>query len=361
MVAISRVARQLPGVSPVWTPNPEKTLPFFERHRGALLTDERKDVAMSSSVKDLLSVLTKRVKHFAETDEHRQQLLELGSASATKSVGYEVPGDADGWRALFQNTSNFAALLHWCLENNFKLPLSFLAFRLGVKYLAGDAFLMVRGGATGRTYVGHADASGENDAQHKLFFINFSFYEKAVIHEKRNIAHAPSVYVKDYLGGNGVVPFTMDDVEEYRQGHTGGKTMHFVAVPPNWEPEAFVMDVMGYFDPVIAGHAEVARRHYPSADLYSQVWGWKHSGYNFRDLYKVSEEGSFNTVVFQTRQRFYRVKGPGHCVLEALCNHSPAGERAYVPGTGQRFKGSLEVFPPPVVSESGFSSQVTIR
>lgn len=91
-----------------------------------------------------------------------------------------------------------------------------------------------------------------------------------------------------------------------------------IPVPVNWVPNARTIDLTGYYDKNVVTDEDGQPFHYPRADLFAQIWGWKHPAYadGSRDDYKNEKDPQLNTIVYQGTTQRYQYKGAGQASFD---------------------------------------------
>jgi len=124
---------------------------------------------------------------------------------------------------------------------------------------------------------------------------------------------SPNVLITGYGGGAGHVYWDANDpshVERYRNGNISGHDLFITAVPPDWTPPCYVMDITGRFNPEwFNAGTSAPRLHYPSAHAYVRHWGWHYGVHQLKQRYENTEHPRTNTVCLQRYQRTYEWNG----------------------------------------------------
>jgi hypothetical protein len=274
-------------------------------------------------------------------------------------LGKVYQSSTDFRRKLGQCQHLYGYLFFFCVKHNVKVALSFILFRLGKTFSTSPAILMVSGSATGNTYIGWNDCSGENDAQRKVFYLNYTFYAQAMVRQHKNIVRINNIFVHKYLGGNGHLMFDSFDQQAYVQdglrGASNNKSIHVVAVPPDWTPNDQFIDCVGYHDVQVAGYQSTSADtayHYPSAPLYAKFWNWHHQQNtdNADPMDRIKPRMA--TLSWQCFQLSFEYggQGRGRHMLVTL-NKGHFGPNAYMSGFDRICRGMASYLPPTKYSD----------
>jgi hypothetical protein len=87
------------------------------------------------------------------------------------------------------------------------------------RYVMGSALFLNGGLQLGATYHGHHNFMLSDDIVRKVHVGHYTFYHKSIIKDDKNIAIAEDIICKDYLGGEGHKPFTIQDLDNARLGN----------------------------------------------------------------------------------------------------------------------------------------------
>jgi hypothetical protein len=141
-------------------------------------------------------------------------------------------------------------------------------------YVSGSAVMFKSGKVTGSTHIGHREASGENDAVRKMFFVHFTLYSKAVVQKNRNVVVQHHVYVNGYEGGNGSLlydPSERRDVENSHAHQRCEKSIYCIDIG-NHDITTQAIDLTG--NERFKMHDDVFR----AIDAAAGFWGWDLKG-----------------------------------------------------------------------------------
>lgn len=223
---------------------------------------------------------------------YKKQRLDADKADSTSR---------EGIRQLLSLPITCGDFFFWCAENDLPVPLSFVLHRPYQRYNMGDMVGIKPGAETGNLFMGHPFTSIGNDPLQRMHVVNFSVYMKALIVNPENIAVAKNVYCNQYYGGTGT-QFWYHTNEDYERvaaglGNTQEQTpsLFSCVVPADWTRHRPHLDITGRHDPTVvdepqycnadeSGERSCDRQndafytnlHYPTAKLYSNVWGWHH-------------------------------------------------------------------------------------
>jgi hypothetical protein len=236
----------------------------------------------------------------------------------------------------------------------------FVCFRPYATYVMGSGIMMHANGGCAFTAIGHQKFRVGTDAARDLVFGQYTMYHKTMVHDKSRIMIVPDIISHGYEGGNGHEFWnptdSFNDVDDY-QSNNLTKDIFVCNVPINWRPKKNYMDLTGAHHPDIeslsagaedATAASIRELHYPTAALYSQLWGWRTADQQPLDkkfFYDHAHSPKFNTTCFQQMQWQFQYN-PGSKsgrLSDFVTEKGPWGENVYE-GCGRVRNGTEKFF-----------------
>ena len=109
--------------------------------------------------------------------------------------------------------------------------------------------VVMRGGAeTGATYYGHNSVTVGDDAVSKMHYANFTFYQKALVRQPKNVYVAEDVFAAGYIGGNNTKFFKGGDIAAELQGAAHNRPSLLVALLDNEESLPNPLSITGEWE-----------------------------------------------------------------------------------------------------------------
>lgn len=235
--------------------------------------------------------------------------------------GVRLAGVTDAYRVAFITMAleriairtNGGRLFRWLLTKNCFVPISLIGWTPHERFRAGSMVVAVPGSELGNTFVGPSDWQMGRDTQRKMINAHYTLKMKSLVMNPDLIEICPNVLVVGYGGGAGHVywqPYNSDDVQRYKSSNINGRDMFITAVPPDWTPPCFVMDITGRFNPEWFNNGtESNQLHYPTAPAYTMHWGFHYGVHQLKQRYETVEHPRTNTVCLQRFQRVYEYTG----------------------------------------------------
>jgi hypothetical protein len=124
-----------------------------------------------------------------------------------------------------------------------------------------------------------------------MVFGHYTVKLKSVVINPRNIVVARDVYVNGYDGGGGHSYWTCDtsDKRLYNEQQLEGRDIFVIAVPPDWEPNDYIMDLTGFFNQDACNDGRIECYPERIANAYTTFWGWRQSDDVLHQGYEHSE------------------------------------------------------------------------
>jgi len=118
-------------------------------------------------------------------------------------------------------------------------------------------------------------------------------------------------FCRKYVRGNGLSvfdPLNPTDIDEYVSKHQINHDVFFAPIPANYRSPSYILDISGSFHS--AHHASLKAQRctqYPSAQIMSATWGFKHVDPNPTSTAWKDEKAlpKYNTLCFQASQDNY--------------------------------------------------------
>ena len=252
----------------------------------------------------------------------------------------EAPLTPEEWRGILKNmTHSDKGLYAFCLEKHLPIPIGIMIARPHITVEAGDIALLQAGAQTGESIYQRPDFQLADDVQLKIHYGHFSFYCKVIIKVFENIVVARAPYIRKYVKG-GTLNFNdaRSDIHirDYREGNLEvNRDCFALAVPWNFTPEHWYMDLTGTTHKAWAEHGQ--KHYYPTAAIYTKLWGWEHHPENPLRRHISSEEDAClnNTILARDAVRMFSFSGAdkgdhkrfvqnrghmvSHCALQCVC------------------------------------------
>lgn len=230
--------------------------------------------------------------------------------------------------------------IHFCESNNVMPPIGFRGIRHLATYTMGTAWMSEGGGRCANTLYGHADMQMADDAARKIHYGHFTIYFKTVVWANEKIVHAPNIYCKAYVGGNGTLVWNnndINDIEAYR-GFQYNRDIHLIPTPIGTYTNSRHMDITGSYHPALQAHenASLASAIY-NQKVMVELWGFDTQQRNPLDR-DFGENASVqtNTICFQEHQGVWNHASKAWNRI--ITNKGHWGENVY-PGCGKTRRG----------------------
>lgn len=189
-------------------------------------------------------------------------------------------------------------------------------------YVTGSGIMMSSGGECAITGIGHQKFRLGSDAARDLIFGQYTNYHKTMVLNNAKIYLFHDILPKSYEGGNGHDFWdpTDDfaDVDDYKACNLT-RDIFSCVVPINWSPPNFYLDLTGRHNIEMEGLGSDGNTcssdtlHYPTAELYSSLWGWQttpeSSPLDSRFFSEMAHSPKFNTTCFQQHQWQFQWNG----------------------------------------------------
>jgi hypothetical protein len=248
----------------------------------------------------------------------------------------------------------------WCIQNDVLPPIGAIGFKPHIRYSAGTMIMLQKGGNTGKTFYGHANMLLSDNAATKMHYGHFTYYSKSMVMNSTRLIHGRNCYVRDYLGGNGHKLWDASDPNDKEEYKTGNLVADIFMVPVfmNHQVDSNHMDITGCFHADLGAGADANETtDYPSAQIYSEYWGWRNNKFSLNDnRFNQVRKPRDNTIVFQAHMGLFDpVSGRNNKIV---LDQGHWGSRVY-PGCG-RVRRGLESYLRPVnyagTAEMGFTT-----
>lgn len=167
-----------------------------------------------------------------------------------------------------------------CCNNNVFVPVNVLLFRPNITYNVSSAILMKAGPETGKTYTGFHDFAVTNNIRNKSLIGHFTFQEKAVVEEPRNIMIAEDIFIQNYVRGFNTNFITMDDIDSQVRANggvtQGANSMYSFIVPIDYEMEDYrshghILDLRGFNNRLHIGDERSTGALFEGAHFYNTL------------------------------------------------------------------------------------------
>jgi hypothetical protein len=180
------------------------------------------------------------------------------------------------------NSTFFTVLL----SSDIPFPVSFLLFRMYVKFKVGCCLFMKTGADTGVVCIKDGRLTYSRDVDKFAINVGTRFSAATFIRKSSNLELMPRTFSTDYLSGAGVSFFDphSEDLHNVQQ-RIFNKDMYAVAVPYTFIPKTYYTDVTGKMNPATYAEDEGLEQSYSTATPYKQLWNFSHVG--CEDLFNV--------------------------------------------------------------------------
>jgi hypothetical protein len=213
------------------------------------------------------------------------------------------------------------SFVQFCLQVGIDPCIKIIGWRNHKTYECGSMLRCRAGGAAGNTFHGHSDFMLQKQASQKKVYGNYTIWMKAIIKRPENITQVRDVVIRNYYGGNGnkiIDPCNGNHIASIQQGDHSVGDIFLTAVPATWEPSSWYCDITGQFHSSLMEATASEGLLYPTADLYSKIWGWRNV--QKTDTLNVGYWGgsrspvrqNYSTVAIQGYQRIW----DGHEIQE---------------------------------------------
>lgn len=228
-------------------------------------------------------------------------------------------------RWLHSMRMNDFAFVTTCLNCDVDPCISIIGWRPHKQYETGTMLRMQAHGVAGSTFHGNADFMLQKQASQKKVYGNYTIWMKSIVQRPEHITQVRDVFIRDYLGGNGtriLDPCNETHIASIKTGDYSVGDIFLCAVPATWKPTCWYSDITGYFSDEVRHATGEDEMLWPTADIYSQVWGFSpnlasnplnvdyYSGNKRRPLEQV-----FSSICIQEAQHNYggtRITEQGH-------------------------------------------------
>ena len=194
-----------------------------------------------------------------------------------------TPGDP--WHAAMAQLMNCTPFSKGALSamaaNDVRIPIGFIAARPHRRYRADKMVVCAGDGrfAVAATRAGVVTIS--DDVVSQTHVVNASAYTGAAVIKERNVAYAHGAFVREYVGGEDVVPIDPKHYSPDSDGSYGDGSVVFLAVPYDWRVKPEVLNLHGNMELLAQFHRvskrEVEDLQWPTAPFYNAIYKWRTS------------------------------------------------------------------------------------
>jgi hypothetical protein len=294
-------------------------------------TETKISTFKSSLTPDVLQKLLNLAKgHSERIDASRR--TELGTAGSMTKRDAWSESNIRSSLGLLKISGDF---IEWALRANVPPIIDVLIFRPHMTYTMGTMVYMLAYGKSGYTYYGHANMQLSDEVKRKTIFGHWTLYARSITTQPQLIHHVNDVICRAYNGGGGTIfwnPLNKHDVEDYRRGIVGDKSLFACAIHASSPPMHRYIDITGVYHNRML-NSDTMKQHYSTAEIYRTTWRWDH-GPSILDENLTDDllNPRYNTLVFEGHQNKWDEATRGYnCVVR---NKSPWGPNVY-PGCGK--------------------------
>ncbi len=204
--------------------------------------------------------------HDTAFSDNLRAIRELGCSRAAKVVAACFLGAK-------VNRKTFDRLI----VNNLPFPMNGLLCRPHSAWRGRTGILVQSRGGAGTMYWGHAQCEIEHDAARMIGIVHTVAYMGCLIRNPENVYCQPNMFIDEYLGGFGVIPFTPATYDHMTPGGQR-ESIICIATPYNENEFPSPMDIAGYYysdyEMGLLGSNRDTEAHYSTAARYLELYSF---------------------------------------------------------------------------------------